>query len=201
MLLLHRSRRKPPCGEHNGERTDWVVGDRVCQRCIRCGEQEAEDNQNRRCDAINPAIKVRMTTKLLAAATAVTAAITLAPFASAQAPTLTVSNSAGNVRCELTQFGAATETLCVSDTARQTQPECNPEGQLIPAIAIQDKFVDRKCWNQGFADEPQRLGTLQSRSLGTATVFQGFSGNLYVFDTAQRALIRAGSANAVLFDF
>lgn len=132
------------------------------------------------------------------------AAALAAPVAGAQAAqsTLTVSNSAGNVRCEITTFrGGVTETLCVSDTARQTQPECNPDGQLIPAVAIQDKFVGRKCWNQGLSHQPQKMGTMQVRSQGSAFVLQGFSGNLYVFDTAQLALVRAGSANTVLFDF
>lgn len=132
------------------------------------------------------------------------AAVLLSPVAGAQVAqsTLTVSNSAGNVRCEIVTYSnGATETLCVSDTARQTQPECNPAGQLIPAIAIQEKFVGRKCWNQGFSYQPQKMGTLQVRSQGSAHVFQGFSGNLYVFDTARLALVRAGSANTVLFQF
>ncbi|WP_131820175.1 hypothetical protein [Corynebacterium sp. Marseille-P4321] len=131
------------------------------------------------------------------------AATLAAPAANAQVAqsTLTVSNSAGNVRCEITTFSnGVTETLCVSDTARQTQSECNPAGQLIPAVAIQEKFVGRKCWNQGLSYQPQKMSPLQVRSHGSAYVLQGFSGNLYVFDTARLALVRAGSANTVLFD-
>lgn len=128
---------------------------------------------------------------------AVLAATILAPAASAN---MTVSNTAGNVRCEVvTLQDGRTNTICVSDTARQTQPECNPPEHLIPAIEVGPGYVGRKCWNQGFEDASQPMQTMQVRSHGSAHVLQGFSGNLYVLDTARMALVRAGSANTVLF--
>lgn len=126
-----------------------------------------------------------------------TAATLLAPAASAN---MVVSNTAGNVRCEVVTLpDGRTNTICVSDTARRSQPECNPPGQLIPAIEVGPGYVGRKCWNQGFEAPPQTMPPLQVRSHGTAHVLQGFSGSLYVLDVARWALVRAGADNAVLF--
>ena len=108
------------------------------------------------------------------------------------------SNADGSVICQTTQLDTTHETLCVSDKARAAQPECNPKDILIPAIAIQDKFVNLKCWNQGF-EQPERLSPFQVRRHGSATIIPGFSGSLYVFDSARFALIRAGERNAVIF--
>lgn len=132
-------------------------------------------------------------TALAAAATA------LAPAATADPNLATYSNAAGTVRCEIYQVGGITETICVSDTARQNQPECNPPEQLIPAVTVGRDFVGTSCCNQGFVGQPQKLNPLQVQRFGTATVIPGFSGNLYVLDIARRALVRAGSANVVLF--
>ena len=127
------------------------------------------------------------------------AATALAPAATADPNLATYSNAAGTVRCEIYQVGGSAETICVSDTARQTQPECNPPEQLIPAVTVGRDFVGTSCWNQGFVGQPQKLNPLQVQRFGTATVIPGFSGNLYVLDIARRALVRAGSANVVLF--
>ena len=133
---------------------------------------------------------------IVTAATLIAAAA-LAPAASAN--TATYSNAAGNVRCEIYQIQGTTKTICVSDTARQTQPECNPPGQLIPAVSIGPGSTETHCWNQGFTGVPQKLNPLQVKQFGSAVVIPGFSGNLYVLDTVHRAVIRAGSANKVLF--
>jgi len=133
---------------------------------------------------------------IVTAATLIAAAA-LAPAASAN--TATYSNAAGNVRCEIYQIQGTTKTICVSDTARQTQPECNPPGQLIPAVSIGPGSTETHCWNQGFTGVPQKLNPLQVKQFGSAVVIPGFSGNLYVLDTVHRAVIRAGSANTVLF--
>ena len=87
----------------------------------------------------------------------------------------------------------------MSDTARQTQPECNPPGQLIPAVSIGPGSTETHCWNQGFTNVPQKLNPLQVKQLGTAYIAPDFSGNLYVADIATRAIIRAGATNQVLF--
>ena len=127
----------------------------------------------------------------------VLAAVALSPTASAN--TATYSNAAGNVRCEMYQTEAGTDTICVSDTARKTQPECNPPSHLIPAVTISRNFTGTNCWNQGFVGQPKRLGPLQVQRFGSTFTVPGFSGNLYVFDIARLALVRAGSANAVIW--
>lgn len=143
---------------------------------------------------------MKMTHTTTAAAVALAAAATaLAPAATADPNVATYSNAAGNVRCEIYQVDGSTETICVSDTARQTQPECNPPEQLIPAVTVGRDFVGTNCWNQGVVGQPQKLSPLQVQRFGTATVIPGFSGNLYVLDIARRALVRAGSTNVVLF--
>ncbi|MBA1838347.1 hypothetical protein GC584_09985 [Corynebacterium sp. zg912] len=128
-------------------------------------------------------------------------AAALVPSAAADPNLATYSNATGDVRCEMYQTEAGTETICVSETARQTQPECNPPQQLIPAVTVNRDFVGTNCWNQGFVGQPQKLNPLQVRRFGTATVIPGFSGNLYVLDITRRALVRAGSTNTVLFNF
>ena len=141
-------------------------------------------------------MQITKTAPIVTAATLIAAAA-LAPAASAN--TATYSNAAGNVRCEIYQIQGTTKTICVSDTARQTQPECNPPGQLIPAVSIGPGSTETHCWNQGFTGVPQKLNPLQVKQFGSAVVIPGFSGNLYVLDTVHRAVIRAGSANTVLF--
>lgn len=143
-------------------------------------------------------MKTTHTATTIVAALAATTA-TLAPAATANPNVATYSNAAGNVRCEIYQVDGSTETICVSETARQTQPECNPPEQLIPAVTVGRDFVGTNCWNQGFVGQPQKLSPLQVQRFGTATVIPGFSGNLYVLDIARRALARAGSTNVVLF--
>lgn len=143
-------------------------------------------------------MKTTHTAATIVAALAATTA-TLAPAATADPNVATYSNAAGNVRCEIYQVDGSTETICVSETARQTQPECNPPEQLIPAVTVGRDFVGTNCWNQGFVGQPQKLSPLQVQRFGTATVIPGFSGNLYVLDIARRTLVRAGSTNAVLF--
>ena len=141
----------------------------------------------------------RRATASLAASVLFAAA--LVPSAAADPNLATYSNATGDVRCEMYQTEAGTETICVSETARQTQPECNPPQQLIPAVTVNRDFVGTNCWNQGFVGQPQKLNPLQVRRFGTATVIPGFSGNLYVLDITRRALVRAGSTNTVLFNF
>lgn len=143
-------------------------------------------------------MKTTHTATTIVAALAATTA-TLAPAATANPNVATYSNAAGNVRCEIYQVDGSTETICVSETARQTQPECNPPEQLIPAVTVGRDFVGTNCWNQGFVGQPQKLSPLQVQRFGTATVIPGFSGNLYVLDIARRTLVRAGSTNVVLF--
>ena len=132
------------------------------------------------------------------AATALAAAVALSPTASAS-DIATYSNAAGNVRCEMYQSSSGTDTICVSDTARKTQPECNPPSHLIPSVSISRDFTGTGCWNQGFVGQPKKLNPLQFQQFGPVIVVPGFSGNLYVFDTARLALIRAGSANSVIW--
>ena len=141
---------------------------------------------------------MRITPVFTAAVAAATLVGTLAPSAAATG-SRGFANADGSVRCELAQFDSTHETLCVSQRARESQPECNPPQQLIPAIAIQDRFVGKKCWNQGFGQEPERLQPFQIRSYGQATVIPGLSGTLYVLDIARLALIQAGAQNQVLF--
>ena len=133
---------------------------------------------------------------IVTAATLIAAAA-LAPAASAN--TATYSNAAGNVRCEIYQIQGTTKTICVSDTARQTQPECNPPEQLAPAVSVGGGSAAVHCWNQGFTNPPQKLNPLQVKQLGSAYIAPDFSGNLYVADIATRAVIRAGATNQVLF--
>ena len=141
-------------------------------------------------------MQITKTAPIVTAATLIAAAA-LAPAASAN--TATYSNAAGNVRCEIYQIQGTTKTICVSDTARQTQPECNPPGQLAPAVSVGDGSAAVHCWNQGFTNPPQKLNPLQVKQLGSAYIAPDFSGNLYVADIATRAVIRAGATNQVLF--
>ena len=126
-------------------------------------------------------------------------AAAVAPAAAADPNLATYSNAAGNVRCEMYQSASGIDTICVSDTARKTQPECNPPSHLIPAVTISRNFTGTNCWNQGFVGQPKRLGPLQVQRFGSTFTVPGFSGNLYVFDIARLALVRAGSANAVIW--
>lgn len=107
-------------------------------------------------------------------------------------------NADNTVRCNIATNNGQTYTLCTSDIGRAAQPACNPPNELVPSVAIEPNYVGASCWNQGF-DGVTRLQPLQIRSLGTATVIPGFTGSLYVLDLAQRALVRAGSANKVIF--
>ena len=117
---------------------------------------------------------MKMTHTATSVITALAAAATaLAPAATADSNLATYSNAAGTVRCEIYQVGGSTETICVSDTARQTQPECNPPEQLIPAVTVGRDFVGTSCWNQGFVGQPQKLHPLQVQRFGTATVIPG----------------------------
>ena len=135
----------------------------------------------------------------VAAVAILTATAALTPTAAAQNTTATYSNQAGNIRCEVYQVGGETKTICVSDTARTTQPECNPPEQLIPAVTIDTNFVGTNCWNQGFTGQPKKLNPLQVQRFGSAFIVPGFTGELYVFDTANIALVRAGSTNSVIW--
>ncbi|GAA3511664.1 hypothetical protein NUW87_10775 [Corynebacterium pilbarense] len=141
-------------------------------------------------------MQITKTAPIVATATLIAAAA-LAPAASANSAAY--SNTAGDVRCEIYQLQGTTKTICVSDTARQTQPECNPPGQLIPAVSVGAGSAEVHCWNQGFTNPPQKLNPLQVKQLGSAYIAPDFSGNLYVADIATRAVIRAGTANQVLF--
>lgn len=129
--------------------------------------------------------------------TLIAAAAVLAPAASAN--NAAYSNSAGDVRCEIYQVNGTTKTVCMSDPARKAQPECNPPGQLAPAVSVGGGSAEVHCWNQGFTNVPQKLNPLQVKQLGTAYIAPDFSGNLYVADIATRAIIRAGATNQVLF--
>jgi len=130
------------------------------------------------------------------ASTALTAGlgtVALAPEAAAAAQF--VANSDNSVRCALYDG----ETLCVSDRARKSQPQCNPKGELIPAVSIQRKWVGTKCWNQGFERQPSRLQPFQVYNHVNRVVFSSPTGDLYILDMAKPALVRAGGVNAVLF--
>lgn len=107
-------------------------------------------------------------------------------------------NANNTVRCSIATENGKTYTLCTSDIGRAAQPECNPPNELVPSVAIEPKYVGVSCWNQGF-EGVTPLKPLQIRKLGSATVIPGFTGSLYVLDLAQRALVRAGSANKVFF--
>lgn len=134
-----------------------------------------------------------------AAATALLAASAFASPAHAADTEYKVFGNANNtVRCSIATGDGATYTLCTSDIGRAAQPECNPPNALVPSVAIEPNYVGTSCWNQGF-EGVIRLQPLQIRSLGTATVIPGFTGSLYVLDLAQRALVRAGTANKVIF--
>lgn len=135
---------------------------------------------------------MKRTTSIIASA-ALAATVALAPQAAA-APQF-VSNSDNSVRCALYDG----ETLCVSDRARASQPQCNPKGELIPAVSVQRKWVGTKCWNQGFERQPSRLQPFQVFTHGSRVVFPSPTGDLYVLDMTKPALIRAGGVNAVLF--
>lgn len=117
----------------------------------------------------------------------------LAPVAAAD-PRF-VSNIDNSVRCAMYNG----ETLCVSDRARKSQPQCNPAGQLIPAVSIQRNWVGTKCWNQGFEQPPMPLQPLQIHVFGSRVVIPAPGGDLYVADFMKPALVRAGGVNAVLF--
>ena len=141
----------------------------------------------------SPAVK--RTSAVLASA-ALAAGLTtagLAPVAAAD-PKF-VSNADGSIRCALYNG----ETLCVSDRARKSQPQCNPAGQLIPAVSIQRNWAGTKCWNQGFEQPPMHLQPLQIHTYGSRVVIPDFTGDLYVIDFMKPAVIRAGGVNSVLF--
>ena len=138
------------------------------------------------------------TTAALAGATIALAAVTLnAP--AAHASTHTYSNQSGDVRCEIYNTPQGHTTLCVSDKARKSQPECNQPQALIPAVKVEKNWVGTMCWNQGFTQPPQKLSPMSVRSGGGATVFAAPGGDLFVFDTVKMALIQVGSTNKVLF--
>lgn len=139
----------------------------------------------------------RKLSALTASAIAAAALITV-PAANA-ASNIIVSNSAGNVTCQVFVDGNGTHTLCVSDIARGSQPQCNPPAQLIPAVSLNTGGARTHCWNQGFERAPERLAPLQIRTHGSATVIPWFDGSLYVFDAAKLGLIKAGGVNQVLF--
>lgn len=135
---------------------------------------------------------------------AAAAALVVAPVSmpSAHALTeMTVANGDGSVACQVVVSNQGTTTLCVSQVARQSQPECNPPEHQIPAISLNPGFAGTHCWNQGFEYEPPRLAPLQLRSHGSATVIPWLDGSLYVFDAAKLSLIKAGSVNRVVFSF
>lgn len=141
-------------------------------------------------------MQITKTPTTLIATTLITAAA-LAPAASANSAAY--SNTSGDVRCEIYQVQGTTKTICVSDPARKAQPECNPPGQLAPAVSVGGGSAAVHCWNQGFTNPPQKLNPLQVKQLGSAYIAPDFSGNLYVADIATRAVIRAGATNQVLF--
>lgn len=140
-------------------------------------------------------MQITKTAPIVATATLIAAAA-LAPAASANIATY--SNTSGDVRCEIYQIHGTTKTICVSDAARKTQPECNPPEQLIPAVSVGDGSAVTHCWNQGFTGVPQKLNPLQVKQFGSAYIAPDFSGNLYVLDVAHRAVVRAGATNQVL---
>lgn len=142
----------------------------------------------------------RATLFTTAATVSVLSAVALTPASAQPANPVLVSNAANSVRCQLiTDEHGQTFTLCVSDIARQSQPECNPPAELIPAVKIEPGYAGTSCWNQGFGIAPTPLQPLQFRSHGTAVVTAGFGGDQYVFDFARLALIRAGATNTVFF--
>lgn len=138
---------------------------------------------------------MKRTTSIIASAALAAGLATAALAPQAAAAPQFVANFDNSVRCGLYDG----ETLCVSDRARKSQPQCNPPGQLAPAVSIQRKWVGTKCWNQGFERQPSRLQPFQVHTHGNRFVFASPTGDLYVLDTAKPALVRAGGVNAVLF--
>lgn len=143
---------------------------------------------------------IKRTPLTVAATTALAAATLTALPANAQTgmDVRVFSNSANTVRCQVITQGGKTFTRCVSDIGREKQPECNPPEQLIPSVSIEPNYTGTNCWNQGFGIEPTALKPFQIQRHGSATVIPGISGDLYVFDIAKLALIRAGKANSVV---
>ena len=133
------------------------------------------------------------------AAITTTLAAAIAPAAHADLDQKLFSNADNTVRCHIAIHDGATYTKCVSEKGRAAQPECAPPDVLIPSVSIEPKYTGVSCWNQGFGIEPAPLKPLQTGKFGTTTVISGFSGNLYAFDVAKLALVRAGNANKVLF--
>lgn len=144
---------------------------------------------------------IKRTPLTVAAATALTAATISALPANAQTnmEIKVFSNSANTVRCQVITEGGKTFTRCVSDIGREKQPECNPPEQLIPSVSIEPNYTGTNCWNQGFGIEPTALKPFQIRRHGSATVIPGINGDLYVFDIAKLAFIRAGKDNSAIF--
>lgn len=138
---------------------------------------------------------MKRTTTVLGTAALASGLATAAFAPNAAANPQYVSNADNTVRCYMYDG----ETLCVSDLARGSQPECNPPAELIPAVSIQRNWVGTKCWNQGFDGQPTRLQPLQIHVYGSKVVIAGFAGELYVLDMTKPALVRAGIDNAVLF--
>lgn len=103
-------------------------------------------------------MQITKTAPIVTTATFIAAAAVLAPAASANSAAY--SNSAGDVRCEIYQVNGTTKTICVSDAARKAQPECNPPGQLAPAVSVGGGSAEVHCWNQGFTNVPQKLNPL-----------------------------------------
>lgn len=108
------------------------------------------------------------------------------------------NNNDNSVRCEHYTIDNGV-TICVSDRARATQPECTPPEANAPALAIYRNWVGTKCWNQGQTNAPEKLQPLTVRRYGQIFVFAAPGGDIYVFDTKKFALIKAGGANQVLF--
>lgn len=132
-----------------------------------------------------------------AAAALLAASSFTAPAYAADTEYKVFGNANNTVRCSIATDNGETYTLCTSDIGRAAQPACNPPNELVPSVAIEPNYVGTSCWNQGF-ERVILLKPLQIRSLGTATVIPGFTGSLYVLDLAQRALVRAGTANKVI---
>lgn len=142
---------------------------------------------------------ITRTAATVAAITLTSAALATAPANAQQASDARFySNSANTVRCYISTNDGKTYTMCVSDIGRDHQPECNPPEHLIPRVGIEPNWVGTACWNQGFGIEPTPLKPLQIQRHGSATVIPGFNGDLYVFDVAKLALIRAGKANSLI---
>lgn len=108
------------------------------------------------------------------------------------------NNQDNSVRCEYYAIDNGV-TICVSDRARESQPECSPPEAKAPAVVIKDDFVGTNCWNQGQTTTPENLAPLSMRQYGTNLAFADLQGNIFVFDTQRFALIKAGSPNQVIF--